>query len=286
MNLGSLGVWYAADKLDPEQWKDFIAHVEKLGYGTLWHSESTGFEAMAFGAFLLCNSEAVDVGTAIANIYARDAIASRNGMHSLNRISGGRYILGLGVSHVPLVERFRGHNYGKPVATMRSYLEQMRADQEGADDWPVMIAALGPKMLELSGQLCAGALPYNVTPEHTARARALAGPRAVLAVEQKVCLQTDKSVALGWAKRELERYMALPNYRNNWLNLGFTEDELSGGGNERFLSAMVAHGNEKAIAERIEAHRKAGADHVSIQPVTEEGDVAGAKRMLEALAGV
>ena len=205
-------------------------------------------------------------------------------MHSLNRISGGRYILGLGVSHVPLVERFRGHNYGKPVATMRAYLEQMREGEAGADEWPVMIAALGPNMLKLSGQLCAGALPYNVTPEHTARARELAGPGAVLAVEQKVCLETDRSTALGWARRELARYMRLPNYRNNWLNLGFSEAELSDGGSARFLAAMVAFGDEKAIAERIAAHRAAGADHVSIQPVTEEGDVAGAKRMLGALA--
>ena len=169
---------------------------------------------------------------------------------------------------------------------MRAYLEQMKEGQEGTDDWPVMIAALGPKMLELSGQLCAGALPYNVTPEHTAMARKLAGPDATLAVEQKVCLQKDRATALGWAKRELGRYMQLPNYRNNWLNLGFTEEELSDGGNERFLSAMVVHGDEKAIADCVAAHRAAGANHVSIQPVTEEGDVAGAKRMLEALADI
>lgn len=286
MNLGKLGVWYAADKLEPSQWIDFVQHVERLGYGTLWHSESTGFEAMSFGAFLLCHTERINVGSAIANIYARDAVASRNGMLSLNRISGGRYVLGLGVSHVPLVERFRGHDYGKPLATMRGYLEQMYAEQEGTGEWPVMIAALGPKMLQLSGTHCAGALPYNVTPEHTARARELAGPDATIAVEQKVCLNADRAEALGWARRELERYMALPNYRNNWLSLGFTEDDLAAGGNERFLSAMVAMGDEQQIAAVVEAHRQAGADHVSIQPVTAEGDVAGARRMLEALADI
>ena len=286
MELGNLGVWYAADKMEPAQWIDFVAHLEKLGYGTLWHSESTGFEAMSFGAFLLSNTESLNVGSAIANIYARDAIASRNGLRTLNRISGGRYILGLGVSHVPLVEQFRGHSYASPMTTMRTYLEAMRAQQDPADEGSLMIAALGPRMLALSAELTAGAIPYNVTPEHTARARAIVGSVHTLVVEQKVCLSADPAQAHGWAKRELSRYMTLPNYRNNWLNLGFTEDDLADGGNERFLNAMVAWGNETVIAERVQAHRDAGATHVCIQPVTEEGDIAGVKRMLEALASI
>ncbi|MEM7405271.1 MAG: TIGR03620 family F420-dependent LLM class oxidoreductase [Pseudomonadota bacterium] len=286
MNLGQLGVWYAADKLSPEQWIDFIGHIEQQGYGALWHSEAMGYEAMSFGAFLLSHTTSLTIGTAIANIYARDAVAARNGLNTLSRISGGRYVLGLGVSHIPMVERFRGHHYGKPVATMRQYLEAIREGQDDPADLQVMIAALGPRMLDLSAELSRGAIPYNVTPEHTAMARERVGPKAILVVEQKVCMETDDSVAHEWAKRELSRYMPLPNYRNNWLRLGFSENELADGGNRRFLNAMVAWGDRKAIEARINAHRQAGATHVCIQPVTAEGDLENAKHMLSELAGI
>lgn len=284
MELGELGVWYAADKLTPAQWIDFVHTVEQLGYDTQWYSEAMGFESMALGGFLLSHTTRLKFGSSIANIYARDAMASRNGMTTLNRVSNDRYILGLGVSHIPLVERFRGHQYGKPVATMRSYLEQMRAEQANANDWPVVIAALGPRMLELAAELTRGAIPYNVTPEHTAKARAILGPDKWLAVEQKVCLEPDAAVALELARAELSRYMVLPNYRNNWLRQGFTEADLHDGGSERFLKAMVVWGDVETIQTRLREHVDAGATQVCIQPVHPPGDVARAKAMLTALA--
>ncbi len=284
MELGGLGVWYAADKLTPAQWIDFSHTVEQLGYDTQWYSEAMGFESMALGGFLLSHTTRLKFGSSIANIYARDAIASRNGMTTLNRVSNDRYILGLGVSHIPLVERFRGHQYGRPVATMRSYLEQMRAEQADAETWPVVVAALGPRMLELAAELTQGAIPYNVTPEHTAQARAILGPDKWLAVEQKVCVEPDAAVALELARTELSRYMVLPNYRNNWLRLGFTEADLSDGGSERFLNAMVVWGEVETIQARIREHMDAGATQVCIQPVHPPGDVERAKAMLTALA--
>jgi probable F420-dependent oxidoreductase len=284
MELGAMGVWYAADKLEPAQWIDFVATVERLGYDTQWYSEATGYESMALGSFLLSNTSRLKLGSSIANIYARDAVASRNGMKTLGRISNDRYVLGLGVSHIPLVERFRGHHYGRPVATMRSYLEQMRADQANADTWPVVIAALGPRMLELAAELTRGAIPYNVTPDHTAQARAILGPDKWLAVEQKICLETNTNRALELARSELSRYMVLPNYRNNWLRLGFTEVDLQDGGSERFLNAMVVWGNEATISARIQEHFDAGATQVCIQPVHPPGDIDRAKAMLEAFA--
>lgn len=284
MALGKLGVWYGADKLQPDQWIDFVTTVERLGYDTQWYSESTGFESMALGSFLLSHTTRLQVGSSIANIYARDAMASRNGMTTLNRISGNRYILGLGVSHIPLVERFRGHQYGRPVATMRSYLEQMRAEQADAATWPVVIAALGPRMLELAAELTRGAIPYNVTPAHTAQARDILGPDKWLAVEQKICLDTNANRALELARAELARYMVLPNYRNNWLRQGFTEQDLQDGGSERFLNAMVVWGNEATIQARLQEHFDAGATQVCIQPVHPQGDIERAKAMLEAFA--
>ncbi len=196
-----------------------------------------------------------------------------------------RFILGLGVSHAPMVTR-RGHVYDKPVPTMRRYLESLYEDPSNAGDWPVMIAALGPLMLKLAAERTAGALPYNVTPEHTRIARAALGPHKLLAVEQKVCLETDATTARGLARQELHRYMALANYRNNWLRIGFTEADLADGGSERFLDAMVLWGDAATIARGLRAHLDAGADHVCIQPVYADGDTDARDRALKALADV
>jgi probable F420-dependent oxidoreductase len=284
MDLGRLGVWYAADKLTPDQWADLVATSERLGYGTIWYSESRGYESMSLASYLLTCGELINVGSSIASIYARDAAASRNGLHTLSAISRGRFVLGLGVSHPPLVEGFRGHHYGKPVSTMRAYLDAMEAGEDDAGSWPVALAALGPRMLELAAERTRGALPYNVTPEHTARAAGILGRDRWLAVEQKVCLETDPSTARGLARAELERYMGLDNYRNCWRSLGFTDAELERGGSARFLDAMVAWGGVDAIERRILEHIDAGATHVCIQPVHAPGDFEAAKRTLEALA--
>jgi probable F420-dependent oxidoreductase len=278
MELGTLGAWYAADKLTPAQWADFIGTAEDLGYGALWYSESRGFESMALASFLLCQTRTIKVGSSIASIYARDAAASRNGMRTLAAVSDDRFVLGLGVSHAPMVETFRGHAYGKPVSTMRAYLDAMETG-----DWPVALAALGPKMLELSAERTRGALPYNVTPEHTARAKAIVGPDRWLVVEQKVCLETDPTRARALARAELERYLPLTNYRNCWHSLGFGDEDLDGGGSNRFLDAMVAWGGAQAACARVREHLDAGATQVCVQPVHAPGDLDAAKATLTAI---
>ena len=285
MNLGKLGVWYSSDKLPPPQMAELVQKVEALGFGSYWYPESRYFESIATGAFLLANSKTIKVGSSIANIYARDAFTAAAARRSLNDMYGGRYIAGLGVSHIPMVEGMRKHEYGKPVATMRAYLEGMKA--AAADDkseWPVAIAALGPKMTELAAEMCDGSLPYNVTPEHTAKSKQVMGADKALVVEQKFCLESDPATARALARAELKRYMALPNYCNNWLRLGFTQDDISGEGSDRFMDAMVVWGNEAAIHARMREHFDAGATTVVMQPVHANGDTAGRDRGLEAVA--
>jgi probable F420-dependent oxidoreductase len=286
VDLGSTGVWYATHKFDADRLRDFARLVEGCGYGALWYPESVGYESMSQAAFMLGQTERMKVGSSIASIYARDAFAARQGRMTLNAISGNRFVLGLGVSHAPMVERLRGHNYGKPLSAMREYLDALAKDGPALDSEgaTTVIAALGPKMLELARERTAGAIPYNATPEHTRQARAALGPDRILAVEQKICLETDHAKALDLARKELHRYMPLPNYRNNWLRLGFTEEELADGGSDRFLDAMVANGDEDSIRAVIQAHRDAGADHVAIQPVHADGDWAALVRMLAAFA--
>ena len=275
MQPGRMGVWFSTNALDAGQIAELATGVEDLGYDVLWYPESLAYESMALGSYLLSQTKRLAMGSGIANLYARDAAAAAQGHDTLNRLYGDRFILGIGVSHAPAVEGRRNQVYRKPLETMRDYLEGMeKAGVEPhfkLDDRNVVLAALGPKMLELARDKTKGALPYNVTPEHTKTAKALLGPDRWLCVEQKVCLTTDEKAARAVAAGQLQRYMSLPNYRNNWLRLGFTEQELAGSGSPRFLDAMVAWGTEAQIRERIDAHFAAGATHVCIQPFRPDG---------------
>ena len=284
MELGRVGIWYPTDRLDAAGLRALLRTVEGHGYGTLWYPESRGFESIALAGFLLANSERLTIGSSIANIYARDAFTARRALATLNALRGGRFALGLGVSHIPVVEGLRGHRYDKPVPAMRAYLEGIRKGGDAALEGPVLLAALGPKMLALAAAQADGAVPYNVTPEHTRQAATVLGPGKVLAVEQKVCVETDRARARALGRRELARYMALPNYVNNWLRLGFTEAELADGGSDRFIDAMVLSGDAEAVKRGLRAHFEAGATHVCLQPVTEDGDTRHRDAMLEALA--
>ena len=284
MDLGRLGVWYATDKLDGPQLRNLLRVSEANGYGTFWYPESRGYESLSLAGFMLGATAKLKIGSSIANIYARDPYTARRGMISLNALYGDRFILGLGVSHIPMVEGLRGHTYEKPIPAMRNYLDGMTKDQPGAESWPIVIAALGPQMLALTAKRAMGAVPYNVTPAHTAQAAAILGPKKWLAVEQKVTLESDPARARALGRKELARYMVLPNYRNNWIRLGFAESELADGGNDRFIDAMVLWGDAATIKRGLRAHFDAGATHVCIQPVHDDGDFAARDKMLEALA--
>jgi probable F420-dependent oxidoreductase len=270
MDIKKLGVWFFTEAMTAVQAAAFAQQVEGWGYGALWVPEARGRNSLVHSAWLLSQTERLVIATGIANIFARDAQATVGARKALDEQSGGRFLLGLGVSHAPLVERLRGHNYNRPLAFMREYLGKM--EQAVYDAVPprqqgeLVLAALGPKMLELSRDMTDGAHPYNVTPEHTAEARSILGPNKRLYVEQKVMLESDPAVARGAARELLRMYIGLPNYRNNWLRLGFTDEEIDSSA-DRFLDAMVAWGDEAAIAARIQAHLDAGADHVCLQPV-------------------
>jgi probable F420-dependent oxidoreductase len=284
MELGRLGVWYPTDRLDAPQLRTLAQSIEAQGYAALWYPESRGYESLALGGFLLAQTSRLMIGSSIANIYARDAFTAQRGLATLNKLYAGRFILGLGVSHIPMVEGLRGHTYEKPIPAMRAYLDGILKGQPGSAGWPVVVAALGPKMLELTAAKARGAVPYNVTPAHTAQAKAVLGPDKWLAVEQKVCLETDPVRARALGRAELARYMGLPNYRNNWLRLGFTEAELEGGGSDRFIDAMVLWGDAPTVQRGLRAQFDAGATHVCLQPVHAEGDWAARDTMIATLA--
>ncbi len=259
MKLGKLGVWAALDGLTSAETAAFAQRVEGWGYAALWTPESRGRNALVHSSWLLANSKRLVVATGIANIDARDAVATANGQRGLAEQSGGRFLLGLGVSHVPLVSTLRGHVYGKPVATMRAYLDAMAAAPYAAPP----PAEKPPTVITHAD----GAHPYNVPPEHTAEARRILGKDKLLCTEQMVLLSTDAAKARAGARAALAHYMALPNYVNNWRRLGFGDADFAGGGSDKFVDAIVAWGDEAAIRKRVQAHWDAGADHVCIQPL-------------------
>lgn len=273
MKLGKLGVWYFTDTKSSADAAVFAKQVEALGYSALWIPETVGRNPFVHAGWLLANTESLILATGIASIYHRDPGASMAAAKTLAEQSGDRFILGLGVSHQPMVEGVRGHNYGKPVSTMRAYLEQMAQAPYTAvaseNPPPIVLAALGPKMLELSGTLADGAHPYFTTPDHTRTARGILGEDALLCVEQKVILETDADKARQLGRAASQMYAQLPNYRNNWKRLGFTDEEIDS--SDRFIDEVFAWGDIGQIAERVQAHLDAGATHVCVQPINPNG---------------
>jgi probable F420-dependent oxidoreductase len=286
--LGKLGVWTWLDHLSAKEVVAFAQRLETWGYRALWIPEAVGRDPFALIGFLAAHTEKLVFATGIANIYARDPMSMRAIRETLGELTNGRLVLGLGVSHAPMVTGLRKHEYGKPIATMRSYLEAIEAatyvGPTPADPVPTVLAALRPKMLELSRDEARGAHPYFVPPEHTQRARAILGPDAWLCPEQMVLLERDAAKARAIARQNIGIYIGLPNYRNNLKWLGFEDRDFENGGSDRLVDAIVAWGDEKVIADRIQAHHDAGANHVCIQAFPQDGGRGSDPRVLEAFA--
>jgi probable F420-dependent oxidoreductase len=285
--IGSRGVWWFTEGMTSGEAVEFAQRLESLGYGALWLPETLGRDPFAHAALLLDNTETLVIATGIANIFHRHPGPMRQAAYTLAEQTEGRFVLGLGVSHGPLVEGLRGLDYSKPLTQMRAYLAAMDAAPvrglELAEPPLRLLAALGPKMLELSASAADGAHPYWTTPEHTVMARETIGPDALLCVEQKVVLTTDAEAARAAGNAALDIYAALPNYRNNWKRLGFTEDEIERRDN-RFVDAVVVWGDEDRVRDGVRAHYDAGADHVCVQPLPTEGAGSLDWNALEALS--
>jgi probable F420-dependent oxidoreductase len=273
LKRGSVGIWTMQFEHHPAgRVREAASELEERGYGAIWFGEAAGREALTHAGLLLAATRRIVVATGIANIYARDPIAMASGQKTLAEAYPDRFVLGLGVSHVPLVEQLRGHQYDKPVPRMRAYLDAMDQapyNSVAPTSKPMrVLAALRPKMLELAAERADGALPYNVTPEHTARARKILGAGQYLCPEQAIVLETDPAKARKIGREFLELYLQLPNYTNNFLWLGFEENDFRNGGSDRLIDAMIAWGDLSAIRNRIREHHSAGADHVCIQVLT------------------
>jgi probable F420-dependent oxidoreductase len=270
MDLGRVGLWTFQLDLQPASAaRETVAELEELGYPAVWLPEAVGREPFVNSALLLGATERMVVATGIASVWARDAMSMAAGHLTLNEAFGGRFLLGMGVSHQPMVDFVRGHQYEKPLTKMRGYLEAMdnviymapRPEEEPRR----VLAALGPKMLALAAEKALGAHPYFVPVEHTAFAREVLGDGPMLCPEQAVVLDSDPDRARAAARLHMATYLTLPNYTNNLRRLGWGDDDLGGGGSDALVDAIVAWGDEAAIVARVQAHLDGGADHVCVQ---------------------
>ncbi|GHF42264.1 LLM class F420-dependent oxidoreductase [Streptomyces mashuensis] len=265
--LGTIGLWAVGLRADDAsrvgEVREAAAELEELGYGALWVGGNPSLEQIAP---LLEATTRVTVGTSILSIWDHEAPAVAAGVAALPAGQRERFLLGLGASHSHLAK-----DYARPYTTMRRYLDALDAAPVPLPAGQRLLAALGPKMLELARDRAAGALPYLVTAEHTAQARERLGEGPLLAPELKVVLDTDPARARERARAYLGFYLPMPNYRNNLLRLGFTEDDFAGDGSDRLVEALFALGDGEAVRARVDAFLAAGADHVALQ-VVPEGD--------------
>jgi probable F420-dependent oxidoreductase len=275
MSLGRVGVWLGTiGALPAAEERSAVRELEARGYGTVWFGETPfSKEALSHAALILDATERVTVATGIASIWLRSPSSAASGAATLAEAHPGRFVLGLGVSHAPIVTSI-GQDYTKPLTRMREYLDAMDASRYTgalpAEPAPRVLAALAPKMLELARERAQGAHPYLVTPEHTRGARAILGAGPLLAPEQGFVLEPDPVRARTVARDHLKVYLALPNYSGNWLRSGFDEADLADGGSDRLVDALVAWGDESAVRARVEEHFAAGADHVALQALGED----------------
>jgi probable F420-dependent oxidoreductase len=289
MNIGKHGLWFFLDGMTAPETAEFARKVEQCGYSVLWLPEAVGREPFAHIGYLAAKTDSLKFATGIANIWARDPITMSAAANTVGELSNGRFVLGIGVSHKPLVLNLRGHSYDKPYSYMKEYLPKYKSAlyraPKAKEEVPVVIAALHPKMLQLAATETHGTHTYSVPPEHTAQTRAAIGPKPWICAAQAVILESDAAKAREAARKYMKNYIPrLPNYTNNLKALGWKDEDFANGCSDALVDALVAWGNEDKIRGRIDAHLKAGATHVCILPLSVDSETLPDMRAVEALA--
>jgi len=282
------GVIFFTDALEAKALEAFALRLEELGYQALWVPEFVGREPFATASFVLAKTTRLEVATGIANVYARDAIVTAQARQALAELSGGRFILGLGVSHPQMAEA-HGLEWVPPVRKMRDYLDTLEKTvvqaPEPATPAPIWISAHAPGLLKLAAARADAANTYLMPPAHTAKSRELVGPDLRINVVVPCCLCDDPSQARKIGRKALSIYLPLPAYQRQWLQWGFTESDFQDGGSDHLVDSLVAWGDVERIRARMDEHVAAGANQIEVSALHPEG---GRPRphwaLLEALA--
>jgi probable F420-dependent oxidoreductase len=294
VELGRLGVWGHLDSLALDDLRSYAARVEELGFGTLWVPETVGREPFTLLGMLAGETSSLQLGTSIVSTWGHDAQTTRMAAMTLQEATGGRFVLGLGISHPHLAEKLRGHRFERPVTHMRAFLGAYRSAvfkgpmADGAPEPPVLLGALRERMLNLAATEADGAFPYLVTSDRVAWVRSVLdaaspGRRSALAVSMPAVLGTDPSAAREAARAYLSPYLRTPTYQASWTLQGFEEADWQKPGSDRLVDAMVAWGDVEALHGRVAELVAAGADHVAVIPLAADGSTENPE-LLEALA--
>jgi len=265
------GIWSAGLRYgDRGEATDAAVELEELGYSALWIPD-VGGDLLSVVERLMDATKTATIATGILNLWMHSASETADAHARLTAAHGDRFLVGIGVSHASLINAGEPDRYRKPLAAMTTFLDELDAASTPLAPSSRVLAALGPKMLELARTRAAGAHPYNVTPAHTAWARETLGPSGLVLPEQAVALTTDPDAGRTLGRAHLAHYLVLPNYTNNLRRLGFDDEDFAAGGSQRLIDALVAWGDSEAIAARVREHRDAGADHVCIQVLSGDG---------------
>jgi probable F420-dependent oxidoreductase len=279
IDIGRIGVWTGGPAASVDAIRPLAAEAEKLGYGALWIGGSQKLPLAAIRA-ALAGTDRLVVGTGIFSVWDGTAAEVAPVWQGLEADFPGRFILGLGVSHGPLVK-----DYQRPFQKMTGYLDEL--DEVGVPRQSRVLAALGPKMIKLAGERAAGIHPYFTTPAHTKGAREILGDGPLVVPEQKVVIETDLAKARAIGRTATSFYLGLPNYVNNFRREGFTDEDFVDGGSDRLVDTLVALGTAEQAARRVREHLDAGADQVAVQVLGAGPDVIGGQlaRLAEQLIG-
>lgn len=262
-DLGKVGIWSMELRFgDPDQTNAVVAELDELGFGAVWIPGGIDDAVLGDVSRFLSMTKNIVIATGIINLWKQEPKDIADWFKGLSDDHKSRVMLGIGISHGPLI----GEEWNKPIPRTKAYLDELEAAGMAMDN--TCLAALGPKMMALSGERTAGAHPYLTTPEHTAQSRKILGPGKLLAPEQGVIFESEPAKVRQVAEAALANYLQLPNYCNNWMRLGFSKEEDLEPVSDRFIDAIFAHGGTDAMAARVKAHHDAGADHVCVQVIS------------------
>ncbi|RBY85280.1 TIGR03620 family F420-dependent LLM class oxidoreductase [Blastococcus sp. TF02A-26] len=284
MDLGPLGAWLPPVMSDTTP-AELAVRLEELGYPTVWIAGGISPGIFEVIESVLEATEQITVGIGIVNIWMETPESVTAGWHRCEERWPGRLLVGLGISHGPIIDAFTDQTYRRPLATMRAYLDALDARTDPLPPERRVLGALGPRMLALAAERTAGTHPYHVVVANTAAAREGVGPGRLVAPELPVVLTSDLAAGREQARSQLTHYLQLPNYANNWFRAGFTEADVADGGSDRLVDALVAIGDVDAIGARVQEHRDAGADHVCLQVLGPRPNDAGVYAELATLLG-
>ena len=273
IGIGRIGIWTGGGQWDvgPDERTAAAEELDALGYSTLWAGTMPGSSAGDLALFeaILAATDRLVVATGILDVWSNPAAQVARSHGRLHERHPGRFLLGLGVSHAPLIDGATDQTYAKPLQRLATYLDELDVATPAVPRDERILGVLGPRAVEMAGERSLGAHPYLVTPEHTAATRKVLGAGPILAPEQKVVITTDAEVGRRLGRRALAIYFALPNYTRNLLRLGFDEADFAAGGSDRLVDALVAWGDIDTVRRRVEEHLSAGADHVALQVLAE-----------------